>query len=129
MHTTFDDILEPDTLGIADDLVAPRTAFDSSDSAFSVVRSAFRTRQIDGREPHVVEILIEGTDDVVALFPPDARLLRSVVDEDDDAIYFARGTDYSLMAIATGRSTVSVSAATPERAQAVADDIRGRAPT
>ena len=128
MHTTFDDVPEPDTLGIADDLVAPRTAFDATDSAFSVVRAAFRTRQIDGREPHVVEVIVEGADDVVALFPADARLLRSVVDEDDDAMYFARGTDYSLMACATGRSTVSVSAATHERAQAVADDIRGRAP-
>src|SRR6476659_3347966 len=90
MHTTFDHIPEPETLGIADDLVAPRTAFDSIDSAFAVVRAAFRTRQIDGREPHVVEVLIEGTDDVASLFPSDARLLRSVVDEDDDAVYFAR---------------------------------------
>ncbi len=128
MYTTFDDIPEPDTLGIADDVVAPRTVFDSTDSAFAVVRSAFRTRQLDGREPHVVEVLIEGTDDVVSLFPADARLLRSVLDEDDDAVYFARGTDYSLLAYVTGRPSVSVSAATPERAQAVADDIRGRAP-
>ena len=128
MHTTFDDIPEPDTLGIADDLVAPRTVFDGSDSAFAVVRSAFRTRQLDGREPHVVEVLIEGTDDVVSLFPDDARLLRSVIDEDDDAIFFARGADYSLLACAVGRPTVSVSAATRERAQAVADDIRCRAP-
>src|SRR3954464_15780679 len=96
MHTTFDDIPEPDTLGIADDVVAPRTVFDSTDSAFAVVRSAFRTRQLDGREPHVVEVLIDGTDDVVSLFPAEARLLRSVIDEDDDAVYFARGADYSL---------------------------------
>jgi hypothetical protein len=128
MHTTFDDIPEPDTLGIADDVVAPRTVFDSTDSAFAVVRSAFRTRQLDGREPHVVEILVEGTDDVLSLFPEDARLLRSVLDEDDDAVFLARGADYSLLAFATGRPTVSVSAATRERAQAVADDIRGRAP-
>lgn len=129
MHTTFDDIPEPDTLGIADDLVAPRTVFDASDSAFAVARSAFRTRQLDGREPHVVEVLIEGTDDLVSLFPADARLLRSVVDEDDDAIFFARGADYSLLGDAIGRLIVSVSAATRERAQAVADDIRARAPT
>lgn len=128
MHTTFDDIPNAEDLGIADDLVAPRTTFDGSDSAYAVVRSAFRTRQLDGREPHVVEVLVEGTDDLVSLFPADARLLRSYVDEDDDSIFFARGPDYSVLACGLGRPTVSVSAPTRERAQAVADDIRGRAP-
>src|SRR5881398_636509 len=128
MHTTLDDIQEPETLGIADDVVAPRTMFDASDSPIAVVRAAFRSRQLDGREPHVVEIVVDGADDLVVLFPTDALVRRSVVDEDGDTVVFARGRDYSVLACSISRPIVSVSAATRERAQAVIDDIRSRAP-
>src|SRR3954451_10122142 len=128
MHTTFYDIQEPEALGIAGDVVAPRTMFDASDSSFGVVRAAFRSRQLDGREPHVVEIVVDGVDDLVALFPTDAIVLRSVTDEDGDTIVFAHGHGYSILACSINRPMVSVSAATRERAQAVADDIRSRAP-
>jgi len=128
MHTTFDDIPETDLLGIAEELGAPRVVSDVSGSTFEVVRAAFRTRMVDGREPHMVEIALDGVDDLVSLFPADAIVLRSVTDEDDDTLFFARGTDYSLLSSSLGRPTVSVSAATRERAQAVAHEIRERAP-
>jgi hypothetical protein len=128
MYTTFDDIPEPDTLGLAEEIVAPRNVFDASDGAFGVIRTVFRAYQLDGREPHVVEILVEGVEDPVDLIPAEATLLRSAIDEDDDALFYARGPDYGLLAWSTSGTGITVSAATRERAAAVAEEIKARAP-
>jgi Domain of unknown function (DUF5925)/ATPase family associated with various cellular activities (AAA) len=128
MSTTFDDITESQAIGTADPIVAPRTVFDGGDSAFAVVRSAYRAAQLDGHEPHVVELDFEATMDVESLLPADAELLRSVVDDDGDTILFARGGGYSVLACTIGRVSVSVSAPSRERARAVAAEIQGRAP-
>jgi hypothetical protein len=128
MDTTFDDISELDALGTADDLVAPRTVFDSCDSAWDVVRSAFRSRVIDGIEPHVVEVVVEGVADIETVIPDDAHVMRSVTDEDGDVVLFARGGNYSLLLSTLGRPTVGVSAGSRERARAVADAIRALVP-
>jgi Domain of unknown function (DUF5925)/ATPase family associated with various cellular activities (AAA) len=128
MSTTFDDITESEAIGIADPIVAPRTVFDGGDSAFAVVRSAYRAAQLDGHEPHVVELDFGAKVDVESLLPADAELLRSVVDDDGDTILFARGIGYSVLACTIGRVSVSVSAPSRERARAVAEEIQGRAP-
>jgi hypothetical protein len=129
MYTTFDDIPERETLGIADEIVAPRNVFDASDGAFGVIRTVFRAHQIDGREPHVREFLLHGFDgDVFALLPADAALLRSATDEDDDTLLYARGHDYGILVWSIGNVGVTVSAPTRERAQAVVDEVRSRVP-
>ena len=128
MSTTFDDITEPETVGAADPIVAPRTVFDGGDSAFAVVRSAYRAAQLDGHEPHVVELSFESTVDVESLLPGDAELLRSVIDDDGDVILFARGVGYSVLACTIGQVSASVSAPSRERARAVAAEIQRRAP-
>jgi hypothetical protein len=128
MDTTFDDISELDALGTADDLVAPRTVFDSSDPVWNVVRSAFRSRVIDGTEPHVVQTAVEGIAEIETVIPMDAHVLRSVIDEDGDVTLFARGDDYSLLLCTIGGAIASVSAGSRERARAIADDIRARVP-
>jgi hypothetical protein len=128
MSTTFDDITEPEPFGTAEPIVAPRTVFDGTDHAFAVVRSAHRSAQLDGREPHVVELGFDSTVDVESLLPADVEVLRSATDDDGDTMLFARGVDYSLLACTAGRVRISVSAPSRERATAIAAEIQGRAP-
>ncbi len=128
MSTTFDDITEPETVGAADPIVAPRTVFDGGDSAFAVVRSAYRAAQLDGHEPHVVELGFDASVDVESLLPGDAELLRSVIDDDGDVILFARGVGYSVLACTIGQVSVSVERAQPRAGRAVAAEIQSRAP-
>jgi hypothetical protein len=128
MAINLDEHHDTDTLGTAEDVVAFRNNLDADDTPISIVRTAFRSRQLDGREPHVFEVLVEGVRELESLFPPDARVLRSVTDEDGDTVILARGVDYGLLASTIGRPLVSVSAATRERAKAVATGIRSRAP-
>ena len=60
----------------------------------------------------MVEVAFDPSVDLEDLLPPDATLLRSVVDEDNDCMLLARGADYTLLAWTSGRRCYSVSAAT-----------------
>jgi hypothetical protein len=128
MYATLDDITQHLELGSVDGLVAPGNAFDAYDGPEAILRAAFRTRQLDGREPHVVEFRIDGIDDALVLLPPDATVLRSVVDEDGDVYLHARGRDYGVLTFTGSWLRASVSAASRERALAIADEMRERAP-
>ena len=90
MHLATDNSIDATPVD-AGEIVALRTVLDGSDSAFAVLRAAYRSAQIDGREPHVVELAFDPTVDLESLLPPDATIQRSVVDEDNDRMLLARG--------------------------------------
>ena len=59
MDMTIDDIQELDDLSAAEEIVAARTVFDADDGAYSTVYAAFGRRQIDGTEPHIVQVIVQ----------------------------------------------------------------------
>jgi hypothetical protein len=129
MHITFDDIPEQDTLGPSEEIVAPRSTFEGGDGASAVIEAVFRAPQLDGREPHVVQVQLDGKPDLEPLLPSDAVLERSYTDEDRDVLLYARGPDYSLLGSTFNRAKFTVSAPTRARATEITDALRGRAPS
>ncbi len=115
-------------LGPADDVVAPRTFFGVGDSPYSIVIAAFRSAQLDGREPHARHTTFDDGVDVEALLPDDAEIIRSAADDDDTMLY-VRGPGYSLLTSTIGKPTVWVSAATREQANDIAADLKAKAKT
>ena len=117
-----------ETLGPAEDIVAPRTFFGVGDSPYSIVVAAFRSAQLDGREPHARHTAFDDGVDVEALLPEDADIVSSAADDDDTMLY-VRGPGYSLLTSTIGKPTIWVSAATREQANAIAADLKTKAKT
>jgi hypothetical protein len=128
MRTTLKGIRNATTLGPAEEIVAPQNVFSASDSAFSVVLAAFRSAQVDGREPHAVYLSFNEGVNVEALFPADAEVIRSAANE-EGALLLAHGLGYSLLAATFSEPSVWVSASTRAQANAIATDLRTAAPT
>jgi hypothetical protein len=128
MRTMLKDIRNATTLGPADDVVAPQNIFYAADSGFSVVAAAFRSAQVDGREPHAVHLFFDNGVDLESLLPADAEVIRSAAD-DEDTMLLARGLGYSLLTSTIGRPSIWVSASTRAQATAIAADLRAGAPT
>jgi hypothetical protein len=121
-----DDITQVETLGPAEEVVAPRNFFAVGDSPYSVVLAAFRAAQLDGSEPHARHTKFDEAIDIDELLPADAEIVRSAAD-DDDTLLYARGPGYSLLISTIGGPAVWVTAATREAADAIATDLRTRA--
>jgi hypothetical protein len=125
----LDELVLLDSSDATPTLTAARHTFDVYDGAAGVVRAAFRARQLDGCEPHVVELRIDRVEDLPSVLPADATVVRSVLDEDGDLVLFARGTDYSVFAQEGNQLFVAVGAPSLARARVIADAIRAQAPT
>jgi len=136
MHATLEDLILLDTADRAvrdardsgASVVSPGHAFDGFDPAAAVVRAAYRSRQLDGSEPHVAELRIDRVDDATALLPRGASVLRSVLDDDGDLMLLARGFDYSILVQEGLQLFVSVSAPSLARAREIIDGIRAQSP-
>ena len=128
MSGASDDNTRVEPLVTADGVVEPRTFFGVGDSPYSIVIAAFRRAQLDGREPHARHTTFDDGVDVEALLPDDAEIVRSAADDDDTMLY-VRGGGYSLLTSTIGKPTVWVTAATRERANEIAADLRAKAKT
>jgi len=127
MHTATHNSIDATPVD-AGEVVALRTVLDGTDHPFSVLRAFYRTAQIDGRQPHVVELAFDSTVDLEALLPADAVIVRSVTDDENDTMLLAYGPGYTMLCNSSSRRTISVSAPTRDGAHAVADALRARAP-
>lgn len=100
-----------------------------SDSA-DIARIAFRHHQISGAEAHVRIFALDTPVAAMSLLPPDATVERCVT-TDTMVVLVARCGDlgHVLVNALPRSSTVSVSACTDADADALAREIKGRAPT
>ena len=127
MRTTFDDIPELGSLGPAEPIAAPSNVFSGADTIYAVMYAAFRDPMTDGREPHGVFLKLDEGTDVEAILPTDAEIVRSAVDDEDNAL-LVKGLGYTVLVSSAGPIAV-VSAVSREQAKAVADGLRERAHT
>lgn len=109
-------------------LTAPCTTIDRFTDADKLIHYAFKSAQIDGREPFVREFRIDQPVAPLNVLPEGARVERSAT-SDTHVVAFARCVTGGILVSAWPRGTIiEVSAASDELAESIVSAIKARLP-